>query len=105
MPIQPTSKHSLCLSPKSLKMISFVLTIYCFFLQNVMPALVDSIKGLGLVLVADTSEEPSEKVISGAMTVTTKTSASNAAAYRMPAGVNGVMRGSGVLRFNDTIDM
>ena len=86
-------------------MISFMLIVYRFFLQNVMPALIDSIKGLGLVLVADTSEELTEKVIPGAMTATTKTSVSNAASYRMPAGVNGIMRGSGVLRFNDTIDM
>lgn len=68
-----------------------------------MPALVDSIKELGLVLVADTSDEPSEKIVPAGMTTTTTTP--NAAAYRMPAGVNGVMRGSGVLRFNDTIDM
>lgn len=26
-------------------------------------------------------------------------------AYRMPDGVNGVMKANGILRFNDTIDM
>lgn len=63
-----------------------------------MPALVESIKEQGLVLVADTSDETGERNRSAAPTGTEW-------AYRMPAGVNGVMRGTGVLRFNDTIDM
>ncbi|EEP80809.1 conserved hypothetical protein [Uncinocarpus reesii 1704] len=67
-------------------------------LLNVMPALVESIKEQGLVLVADTSDEAGERTRSG-------TPINTEWAYRMPTGVNGVMRGTGVLRFNDTVDM
>ncbi|KAI2233307.1 phosphate system positive regulatory protein pho81 [Ophidiomyces ophidiicola] len=67
-------------------------------LLNVMPALIESVKEQGLVLVADTSDESGERSRPvppmGAEW-----------AYRMPTGVNGVMRGTGILRFNDTIDM
>ena len=55
------------------------------------PALVESVKVAGLVLVTDTSEDVDE-------------SAANRN-YRMPDGVDGVLRGNGVLRFNETIDM
>ncbi|KAL1983564.1 hypothetical protein VTN96DRAFT_10224 [Rasamsonia emersonii] len=75
-------------------------------LLNVMPALVETIKELGLVLVADTSDEvdgkptrPSALATANAMGVAAEW------AYRMPEGVNGVMKANGVLRFNDTIDM
>ncbi|EEH37064.2 ankyrin repeat protein nuc-2 [Paracoccidioides lutzii Pb01] len=114
-------------------------------LLNVMPSLVESIKELGLVLVADTSDEVLDKSrfgigtpsssattaaaaaisnnkISGGRGVEVGVAATAAAsscspsamgggggsaewAYRMPEGVNGVMRSNGVLRFNDTIDM
>ncbi|WEW55574.1 phosphate system positive regulatory protein pho81 [Emydomyces testavorans] len=67
-------------------------------LLNVMPALVESIKEQGLVLVADKSDETGERNRSAAPV-------GSDWAYRMPTGVNGVMRGNGVLRFNDTIDM
>lgn len=65
-----------------------------------MPALIESIKELGLVLVADTSDDSGETTKSSG-----NSSIANEWSYRMPEGVNGVMRGSGVLRFNDTIDM
>ncbi|KAL1965152.1 hypothetical protein VTN77DRAFT_6065 [Rasamsonia byssochlamydoides] len=75
-------------------------------LLNVMPALVETIKELGLVLVADTSDEavgrparPSALTPANAMGVAAEW------AYRMPEGVNGVMKANGVLRFNDSIDM
>jgi CDK inhibitor PHO81 len=69
-----------------------------------MPALVESIKELGLVLVADTSDDVGEasRVSNFA---TPEVGIGSEWTYRMPEGVNGVMRGSGVLRFNDTIDM
>ena len=54
------------------------------------PSLINSIKVAGLVLVTDTSEEHAAK---------------SARSYRMPEGVDGVLRGSGVLRFNEMIDM
>lgn len=73
-------------------------------LLNVVPALVETIKELGLVLVADTSDEvepPDHKEVLGVAT------AMGVAewAYRMPDGVNGVMKANGILRFNDMIDM
>lgn len=56
------------------------------------------------MLVADTSDETGESDRGEAL------SAANAMgvaewAYRMPDGVNGVMKANGVLRFNDMIDM
>lgn len=58
------------------------------------PSLIESIKVAGLVLVTDTSEEPPP---SGAP--------APARSYQMPEGVDGMLRGNGVLRFNETIDM
>ncbi|KKZ66799.1 CDK inhibitor PHO81 [[Emmonsia] crescens] len=96
-------------------------------LLNVMPSLVESIKELGLVLVADTSDEGLDKSrfgigsaklgghdrnygqgssdLGAGVGVGVGVGAPAEWAYKMPEGVNGVMRGNGVLRFNDTIDM
>ena len=62
-------------------------------LQNMVPALVDSIKVAGLVLVTDTSEETPHRATAPQRS------------YRMPDGVDGILKGNGVLRFHDTIDM
>jgi CDK inhibitor PHO81 len=73
------------------------------YTQNVMPALVETIKEQGLVLVADTCDE-----VGRSARPDLQANAVGAAAgwaYRMPDGVNGVMKANGVLRFNDTIDM
>jgi CDK inhibitor PHO81 len=70
-----------------------------------MPALVETIKELGLVLVADTSDETSGPSQPPATNVHRSLGVSAEWAYRMPEGVNGVMKANGVLRFNDTIDM
>ena len=59
--------------------------------QNLVPSLIESIKVAGLVLVTDTSEE--------------HISSSAERAYRMPEGVDGMLKGNGVLRFNEMIDM
>ena len=61
------------------------------------PSLIETIKELGLVLVADTSDKPA----------TTNVSASgiDMGWSKIQDGINGVMKGNGVLRFNDTIDM
>lgn len=70
-----------------------------------MPALIKTIKELGLVLVADTSDEtngPSHAPVSNS---SLSLGVSTEWAYRMPESVNGVMKANGVLRFNDTIDM
>ncbi|GAB1204574.1 hypothetical protein APSETT445_003230 [Aspergillus pseudonomiae] len=75
-----------------------------WLLQNVVPALVETIKELGLVLVADTSDEVEP---SGHKEALGAANAMGVAewAYRMPDGVNGVMKANGILRFNDMIDM
>ncbi|DAA73709.1 TPA_exp: Uncharacterized protein A8136_4143 [Trichophyton benhamiae CBS 112371] len=81
-------------------------------LLNVMPSLAESIKELGLVLVADTSDESAERrrqQNAGSANANSTSHAgfggTNDALFRMPGNVNGVMRETGVLRFNDSIDM
>lgn len=54
-------------------------------------SLIESIKVAGLVLVTDTSEGSESK--------------QSKPSYSMPEGVDGVLRGNGVLRFNEMIDM
>lgn len=56
------------------------------------PSLIEAVKVAGLVLVTDTSEEHLS---------------SNAAArsFRMPEGVDGMLKSNGILRFNEMIDM
>lgn len=58
------------------------------------PALVDTIKELGLVLVADTSNEES-----------TPDNGAKREWSPMPEGVNGVLKGNGTLRFHDAVDI
>ena len=58
------------------------------------PSLINSIKTAGLVLVTDTSEDQQ-----GAE------AAASGAEFRMLEGVDGVLKGNGVLRFHETIDM
>ncbi|KAL8909727.1 MAG: hypothetical protein Q9207_000036 [Kuettlingeria erythrocarpa] len=55
-------------------------------LLDLVPALIGSVKVAGLVLVTDRSEGDSK-------------------GGRIPEGVDGVLKGNGVLRFNETIDM
>lgn len=59
-------------------------------LMSLVPALIESIKVAGLVLVTDMSEEEEEL---------------GEREYRMLEGVDGLLKGNGVLRFNETIDM
>ena len=73
-------------------------------LQNVVPALIETIKELGLVLVADTSDDAGEPPSKEELMATNPMGVADWA-YRMPEGVNGVMKANGILRFNDTIDM
>ena len=58
------------------------------------PALVESIKVAGLVLVTNTCEDP-----------TSSERDSAGRSFRMPEGVDGILRANGILRFNETIDM
>lgn len=63
----------------------------------------ETIKELGLVLVADTSDETGHP--EGEAPPVTSALGVADWAYRMPDGVNGVMKANGILRFNDMIDM
>ena len=58
------------------------------------PALIESVKVAGLVLVMDCS-----------MDSTASKDIAAARSYRMPNGVDGMLRANGVLRFNETVDM
>ncbi len=62
------------------------------------PALVDAIKSHGLALVVDKSGESSKVVeVGGPLGVDPFP--------RLPKGVDGVLKGDGVLRFNESIDV
>lgn len=56
------------------------------------------------MLVADTSDETGQSDRSDALATANAMGVAEWA-YRMPDGVNGVMKANGVLRFNDMIDM
>jgi CDK inhibitor PHO81 len=78
------------------------------------PALIESIKELGLVLVADTSDEgdglavpvsgPGGLAPQGGILGMGGGAGLGMGSYKIPEGVNGVLRGNGVLRFNESID-
>ncbi|KAI9835584.1 MAG: hypothetical protein M1819_002035 [Sarea resinae] len=75
-------------------------------LLRVVPALAESIKVAGLVLITDTSGD--EKAQSASSSSTNTSSSSAAAAFfdmQMPEGVDGMFTPNGVLRFHETIDM
>lgn len=59
------------------------------------PALVDAIKSHGLALVVDKSRERQPET--GGLVMDRFP--------RLPNGVDGVLKGNGVLRFNESIDM
>lgn len=59
-----------------------------------MPALIESIKTQGLVLVTDKSSD-----------IDTGDGATRYPFPRLPEGIDGVLKGNGVLRFNESIDM
>ncbi|KAL5324196.1 hypothetical protein ACEPPN_008740 [Leptodophora sp. 'Broadleaf-Isolate-01'] len=63
-------------------------------LLDMVPALIEAIKAHGLVLVTDKSAE--EQVGIGVM---------DDPFPRLPEGIDGVLKGNGVLRFNESIDM
>ncbi|PYI10381.1 ankyrin repeat protein nuc-2 [Aspergillus sclerotiicarbonarius CBS 121057] len=73
-------------------------------LLNVVTALVETIKELGLVLVADTSDDAEQPDQIDPMQVASPMGVAEWA-YMMPDGVNGVMKANGILKFNDMIDM
>lgn len=67
------------------------ITLIFTILQKVVPALVESVKSAGLVLVTNTSQEAS-------VDATTQS-------YCMPKGIDGVLKGNGILRFHEMVDM
>lgn len=66
--------------------------------QDLAPALIESIKTAGLVLVTDITDS----VEAGAPT---NLHVANPRRQLMPDGVDGYLRGNGVLCFNETVDM
>ncbi len=58
------------------------------------PALIEAIKSQGLALVVDRSADPTQDFNSLSDPFP-----------RLPEGIDGVFRGNGVLRFNESIDM
>lgn len=74
------------------------------------PALVDAIKSHGLALVIDRSGEEAGRERQGELGVPTLldnafSSSSSSAMLRLPKGVDGLLKGNGVLRFNESIDV
>ncbi|EMD60039.1 hypothetical protein COCSADRAFT_40477 [Bipolaris sorokiniana ND90Pr] len=69
-------------------------------LLSLAPALIESIKTAGLVLVTDIRDSPTENVAQpGSLHV------ANPRRQTTPEGVDGYLKGNGVLCFNETIDM
>ncbi|KAH8693124.1 putative cyclin dependent kinase inhibitor Pho81 [Talaromyces proteolyticus] len=68
-------------------------------LLNIMPALIETIKEQGLVLVADASDMSDQTARANATGVPSERT------FQMPDGVNGLMKATGVLRFHETIDL
>ncbi|KAG7104273.1 Ankyrin repeat protein nuc-2 like [Verticillium longisporum] len=73
---------------------NFMGLICCSRLLDMLPALVDAIKSHGLVLVTDKSSEATSAVNSMADPFP-----------KLPKGVDGVLKGHSILRFNESIDM
>lgn len=63
---------------------------------KMVPALIDTIKQAGLVVVSDTTDEQPAEL---------KQPVRQGSYAMMPEGVNGIMKSNGVLRFNESIDM
>ena len=78
----------------SLGLLLALCTDFSKTMQEMVPALIETIKELGLVLVADTShvKRESDHGSTGEWSV-------------MPEGINGVMKNNAILRFHDSFDM
>ncbi|KAI8965009.1 SPX domain-containing protein [Daldinia sp. FL1419] len=72
---------------------NFMGLVCCSRLLNMVPALVDAIKSHGLALVVDKSADQATE------------SHMHADAFPVPKGVDGLLKGNGVLRFNESIDV
>ena len=67
--------------------------------QDRVPALIESIKTAGLVLVSDISDSATTVVPQGTLGVARPSRDS------VPSGVDGYLQGNGVLRFNESVDL
>ena len=65
------------------------------------PALIETIKEAGLVLVSDAAVGPEDE----SEAVREREQREREGWVMMPESVNGVMKSNGVLRFNESIDM
>ncbi|KAI0853729.1 SPX domain-containing protein [Daldinia vernicosa] len=72
---------------------NFMGLVCCSRLLNMVPALVDAIKSHGLALVVDKSAEEATEPYA------------HADVLPVPKGVDGILKGNGVLRFNESIDV
>jgi CDK inhibitor PHO81 len=68
-------------------------------MQDLAPALIESIKTAGLVLVTDVSDSDNRTPGSGNLGV------ARPSRDAIPDGVDGCLKANGVLRFNESIDM
>jgi CDK inhibitor PHO81 len=68
--------------------------------QTLAPALIESIKTAGLVLVTDITDSPVESTAESA-----SLHVANPRRQNTPDGVDGYLKGNGVLCFNETVDM
>lgn len=66
-------------------------------LLDLAPALIESIKTAGLVLVSDVTDSMADNGVGLQVAQPRR--------YRTPDGVDGFLRGNGVLCFNETVDM
>lgn len=71
-------------------------------LLDLAPALIESIKTAGLVLVSDITDSAAD---GGAGLDSAGLKVAQPRRYRTPDGVDGFLRGNGVLCFNETVDM
>lgn len=67
---------------------------------EMVPALVDTVRQAGLVLVSDASDDAAITLQS-----TSPQTRADTGWSMVPEGINGIMKGNGILRFNETIDM
>ena len=65
--------------------------------QSLAPAIIESIKTAGLVLVSDVSDNVPDDG--------SRLGVARPIGDYMPNGVDGILKGNGVLRFNESIDM
>jgi CDK inhibitor PHO81 len=68
-------------------------------IQSLAPALIESIKTAGLVLVTDITDSPEDGSVQPIPHI------AQPRRQATPDGVDGYLRGNGVLCFNETVDM